>query len=190
VGGRRLIDVTLDNLRDVPSEIRTSLFWETDTDEEPSDPGFEKEEWFSEVLLEWGGCGVALVEDARGAVGYAQFAPPSFFPRLSRYRCGRVSEDAVYLAYCFVVAVRRGFGMGTQLVRAVARSLADRDVRALEALGDRERADGWVLPSSFLVANGFHVLLEDPRFPLMRLDLTTAVQPREAASWAAVPGVA
>lgn len=80
--------------------------------------------------------------------------------------------------------------MGTQLVRAVARSLADRDVRALEALGDRERADGWVLPASFLEANGFHVLLEDPRFPLMRLDLTTAVQPREAASWAAVPGVA
>lgn len=190
MGGRRLIDVSLDNLRDVPAETRTSLFWETDTDEVPSDPGFEKEEWFSEVLLEWGGCGLALMEEDRGAVGYAQFAPPTFFPRLSRYRCGRVSEDAVYLAYCYVATVRRGFGVGTQLIRAVARSLIDRDIRALEALGDRERADGWVLPAAFLGANGFHVLLEDPRFPLMRLDLTTTVQPQEAVSWAAVPGPA
>ncbi len=190
MGGRRLIDVTLDNLRDIPAETRMSLFWETDTDEVPSDPGFEKEEWFSEVLLEWGGCGLALMEDDRGTVGYAQFAPASFFPRLSRYRCGRVSEDAVYLAYCYVMAIRRGFGVGTQLIRAVARSLVDRDVRALEALGDRERADGWVLPASFLGANGFHVLLEDPRFPLMRLDLATVTEPEEAATWAAVPGPA
>jgi GNAT superfamily N-acetyltransferase len=189
VGNRRLIDVTLENLRDVPAETRASLYWETETDEEPPDPAFEKEEWFSEVLLEWGRCGLTLVEEDRGPVGYAQFAPPSFFPRLSRFRCGRVSEDAVYLAYCYVVAVRRGFGVGTQMVRAVAASLAGRDVRALEALGDRERGDGWVLPASFLGANGFHVLLEDPRFPLMRLDLTTAVQPKEAAGWAAVPVV-
>lgn len=188
--GRRLVDVTLDNLEHLPPETRSSLYWETDTDEDPADPAFEKEEWFSGVLLEWGSCGLALVEEERGTVGFAQFAPPSFFPRLSRFRCGRVSEDAVYLAYCYVVAPRRGFGVGTQLIRAVAGALLDRDVRAVEALGDRERSDGWVLPAPFLGANGFQVLLEDPRFPLMRLDLTTAVQPKEAAGWAAVPGVA
>ena len=190
MGGRRLLDVTLDNLGDLPAETRVSLYWETDTDEPPPDPAFEKEEWFSEVLLEWGTCGLALVEEGRGTVGFAQFAPASFFPRLSRFRCGRVSEDAVYLAYCYVVAVRRGFGVGTQLIGAVAGGLADRDVRAVEALGDREAGDGWVLPASFLGANGFQVLLEDPRFPLMRLDLSTAVRPREAVGWAAVPGVA
>jgi GNAT superfamily N-acetyltransferase len=191
VGGRRLIDVTLDTLRDIPAEARSSIYWETDTDDSPPDPGFEKEEWFSQVLLEWGGCGLALVEEEGGTVGFAQFAPPSFFPRLSRFRCGRVSGDAVYLAYCYVVAARRGFGVGTQLVRAVATSLLGRDIRAVEALGDRERADGMVLPAPFLGANGFRVLLEDPRFPLMRLDLTTAVEPKEAAGSAAVvPGVA
>ena len=190
MAGRRLVDVTLDNLRDVPPEPRTSLYWESDTDKESADPAFDKEEWFSEVLLEWGACGLALVEEDRGTVGFAQFASPLFFPRLSRFRCGRVSENAVYLAYCYVVAVRRGFGVGTQLIRAVAAALLERDVRALEAMGDRERSDGWVLPASFLGANGFQVVLEDPRFPLMRLDLTTAVQPKEAAGWAAVPGVA
>ena len=190
MGGRRLVDVTLSTLRDLPPETRTSLYWETDADGDPADPAFQKEEWFSEVLLEWGTCGMALVEEDRGTVGFAQFAPPSFFPRLSRFRCGRVSEDAIYLAYCYVVAVRRGFGVGTQLIRSVAGALAERDVLALEAIGDRERSDGWVLPAPFLGANGFHVVLEDPRFPLMRLDLSTAVQPREAAGWAAVPGVA
>jgi GNAT superfamily N-acetyltransferase len=190
VGGRRLVDVTLDNLRDLPPEARASLYWETDTDDEPADPGFEKEEWFSGVMLEWGTCGLALAEPDRGNVAFAQFAPPSFFPRLSRFRCGRVSQDAVYLAYCYVVPARRGYGMGSQLVRAVGGSLLDRDLRALEALGDRERGDGWVLPASFLGANGFHVVREDPRYPLMRLDLSTAVRPKEAAGWVAVPGVA
>lgn len=191
MGGRRLIDVTLDTLGDLPAKTRASIYWETDTDEPPPDPAFEKEEWFSQVLLEWGGCALALVEEGRGPVGFAQFAPPSFFPRLSRFRCGRVSGDAVYLAYCYAVPARRGFGVGTQLVRAVAASLLSRDVRALEALGDRERADGMVLPAPFLGANGFQVLLEDSRFPLMRLDLTTAIQPKEAArSAAVVPGMA
>ncbi len=190
MGARRLVDVTLDNLVDLPVEARTSLYWETDTDEGPSDPAFEKEEWFSEVLLEWGVCGLALVEGGRGTVGFTQFAPPSFFPRLSRFRCGRVSEDAVYLAYCYVVAVRRGFGVGTQLIRGASGALIDREVRAVEALGDRERADGWVLPAPFLGANGFHVLIEDPRYPLMRLELSTAAPPKEAAGQVAVPGLA
>lgn len=187
MGGRGLVDVTLDNLRDVPSEVRSTLYWETDTDEEPPDPGFEKEEWFSEVLLEWGGCGLMVTEDELGSVAFAQFAPPAFFPRLARFRSGLVSADAVYLSYCYVVAVRRGFGLGTHLVRAVARTLLGREMRAVEALGDRERADGWVLPASFLGANGFHVVREDPRFPMMRLDLHTAVEPEEAMEAAALP---
>jgi GNAT superfamily N-acetyltransferase len=190
VAGRRLLDVTLDKFPELPPETRTSLYWETDTDEEPADAAFAKEEWFSEVLLEWGTCGLALMEEDRGTVGFAQFAPPAFFPRLSRFRCGKVSDDAVYLAYCYVVTARRGFGVGTQLIRGVAGVLVERDVRAVEALGDREGSDGWVLPAPFLGANGFHVVREDPRFPLMRLDLTTSMQPKEAAGWAAVPGVA
>jgi GNAT superfamily N-acetyltransferase len=107
---------------------------------------------------------------------------------------------AVYLANCYVVRRARGAGVGTSLVRAVARDLVDRGYAAVEALGDREWAGGWILPVEFLIANGFSVAREDPRFPLLRLDLRTAVEPargRDEAEVAvaltapaAAPGVA
>jgi len=42
----------------------------------------------------------------------------------------------------------------------------------VEAIGDR-RSDGkeWVLPVTFLAANGFRVVRDDERHPLLRLDL-------------------
>jgi hypothetical protein len=57
----------------------------------------------------------------------------------------------------------------------------------VEALGDRDWAGGWILPVSFLGANGFSVVREDPRFPLMRLDLRARVEPEERVARAAVP---
>jgi GNAT superfamily N-acetyltransferase len=184
---RRLLDMNLENLRRAPPEVLSTVFWELDVDDPPVEPAFEKEEWFSAVLLEWGPCGKMAVEDELRAVSFAEYAPASFFPRLNRFRCGRVSSDAVYLSYCYVVDRRRGYGLGTELVRAVARDLVDRGYRAVEAIGDRAWTEGWVLPAPFLGAAGFRVVREDPRFPLMRLDLRTAVRPREAAGAAAVP---
>lgn len=181
-----ILDVTLENLLDAPSELLDAVYWEL-ADDAPVDPRFLKEEWFSSTLLEWGSCG-KLAREGRKVVGFAQYAPPSLFPRLSAFRCGRVSADALYLAYCYLVRGRRGRGIGTDLVRAVARDLVDRGFRAIEAVGDREAASDWVLPADFLSANRFAVLREDPRFPLMRLDLTAVPRPvmAEAAS-AAIP---
>lgn len=184
---RLLVDVTLDNLRQAPPEILSAVYWELDGDDPPAEPGFEKEEWFSGVLLDWGSCGKMAVEEELGAVAFAEFAPPSFFPRLGRFRCGQVSPDAVYLSYCYVIDRRRGYGLGTELVRAVAGDLSDRGIRAVEAIGDRGWTEGWVLPATFLGANGFQVLREDPRFPLMRLELRTGVRSREAEQAAAAP---
>ena len=67
-------------------------------------------------------------------------------------------------------------------MRAVGRDLADRGYRAVEALGDRSWDGSWVLPASFLGANEFMVLREDPRFPLMRLDLRAALDPDRSAA--------
>jgi GNAT superfamily N-acetyltransferase len=176
---RRILDVTLENLPFAPAEVLDSVFWELDVDS-PVDPRFEKEEWFSSTLLEWGSCG-KLVVDGEEGLAFAQYAPATLFPRLGTFRCGDVSGDAAYLSYCFVVAPRRGEGLGSSLVRAVGRELADRGYRAVEALGDRSWEGSWVLPASFLGANGFTVLREDPRFPLMRLDLRTALDPDRSA---------
>lgn len=184
---RHVVDVSLENLCQVPLEALSAVFWELDVEHPPVDAEFEKEEWFSAVLLDWGSCGKMALEDDLGAVSFAEYAPASFFPRLGRFRCGRVSADAAYLSYCYVIDRRRGFGLGTELVRAVAHDLADRGVQAVEAIGDRAWTEGWVLPAPFLSANGFQVVRDDPRYPLMRLDLRTAVAPREEAVAAAVP---
>jgi GNAT superfamily N-acetyltransferase len=184
--GRRLVDVTLDNLSDLPHEARSAMYWEMERDDAAVEPDFEKEEWFSQVLLEWGGCGKLLIEEEQ-SLAYAQYAPPSFFPRLSQYRCGRVSPDAIYLAYCYVVPDKRGFGLGAEVIRAAAADLLDRGFRALESIGSRVGAEGWVLPVSFLAASGFVVIRDDARFPLLRLDLSVAVEPQEAADEVAVP---
>jgi GNAT superfamily N-acetyltransferase len=185
--GRRLVDVTLENLSDLPRDVRSAVYWELEVDVTEVEPDFEKEEWFSQVLLEWGSCGKTLVEDELGTVAFGQYAPPSFFPRLAHFRCGRVSPDAIYLAYCYVVPQRRGFGLGTEIIRAVAADLLDRGFRALECIGSRAGAEGWVLPVSFLASGGFVVVRDDARFPLMRLDLSAVEEPQEAAEGAAVP---
>jgi GNAT superfamily N-acetyltransferase len=188
--GARFIDVTLDNLGTAPPECLESVFWEI-SDESmcaPEDARFHKEEWFSSTLLEWGSCGklgLSAAEDRSEA--FAQYAPGPYFPRLADYRCGRVSDDAAYLSYCFVVGPERGAGLGSRLLRTVARDLVDRGYRAVEAIGDRDCRDGWVLPAPFLGANGFQVLREDPRFPLMRLDLRITVGASAGREAAAVP---
>jgi len=181
---RSIADVSLDNLHLLPEEVRGSVFWELDPDVGGVDPELHKEEWFSSTLLEWGPCGKVMVEDQR-AVAFAQFAPAALFPRLASYRCGRVSTDALYLAYCYVVRKRRGRKLGTEMLRAVGRDAAGRGFRALESLGERTWQGGWVLPAAFLEANRFTVVRDDAEVPLLRLDLWEAAVPAEARRTAA-----
>lgn len=182
---RRVLDVDLDNLRLVPEECLDALYWELVEPDPDVDPRFEKEEWFSSTLLEWGRCGKLVFDDGE-AVGFAQYAPGTLFPRLSSYAAGRASDDALYLAYCYVAEGHRGRGLGTDLVREVARDAVDRGYRALEAIGDREWEGDWVLPAPFLAANGFSVLWEHARHPLLRLALHETREPVAAAEGAAL----
>lgn len=180
-----VVDVTLENLEDCPAEVLSSVFWEVEQEEPPVEAGFLKEEWFSSTLLEWGACGKLLIDD--DVVGFTQYGPPSFFPGLSRFRCGRVSGDAVYLSYCYIVPKRRGRGGGSHLIKTVASDLNDRGFRALEAIGDREWEGDCVLPAGFLASSGFEVIREDQRFPLMRLTLGTRTEPAVQAGAVSLP---
>ncbi|MDQ1643641.1 MAG: hypothetical protein QOJ90_2992, partial [Actinomycetota bacterium] len=59
---RRLANLTLDNLDDLPRPCRRCVFWELDpigrqVADEAGDPGLEKEAWLSATLLDWGSCG-------------------------------------------------------------------------------------------------------------------------------------
>ena len=182
---RSVVDVDLDNFHLVPKACLLSVFWELDPVDPDVDPRFEKEEWFSSTLLEWGRCGKLVVEDGE-ALAFAEYAPSTLFPRLTRFpAAGAASVDACYLAYCFVDERHRGRSLGSELVHEVARDLVDRGYRAVESVGDRAFDGSWVLPTAFLGANGFAVVQDDDRYPLMRLDLHTSAQPRRQLARAA-----
>ena len=176
----RVADVSLESFQRIPVECQTALYWELLSDADAEDARFQKEEWFSSTLLEWGTCGKLLIDDDE-VLGFAQYAPATLFARLSEFPTGDVSDDAVYLGYCYLDTNARGRGLGRRLIGAVARDIVERGYRALESIGDRDWDRGWILPAPFLAASGFAVLKDDPRYPLLRLDTREEHGPLEAA---------
>jgi len=190
----RIVDVDLENFHRIPRECRATVFWEMEREYPEVGAGFQKEEWFSSTLLEWGPCGKLLLDGEEpggepAGVGFAEYAPVTLFPRRLAFSTGEAAsvEDAVYLAYCYVEEGHRGEGLGTALVRDVARAAVDRGYRAVEAIGDRAWDGGWVIPVTFLAANGFRVVEDDERFPLLRLDLRDRTAVLEERAVAALP---
>ena len=63
----------------------------------------------------------------------------------------------------------------------MARDLTKRKVRAVEAFADRAPAGrDCRVPAGFLEASGFQVVRDHPRYPLMRMDLRTALTWKDA----------
>lgn len=181
---RRVVNVTLDNLDDLPSRCRRCVFWELDPvargrAEEAGDTSFEKEAWVSGTLLEWGSCGKLVYVDGVPA-GYLLFAPPAYVPRSLAFPTSPVSADAVLLMTVHVVEEFQGAGLGRTLVQAVAKDLLRRGVRAVEAFGDSTgRPRECLVPADYLLAVGFKTVRPHPRFPRLRLELKSVVTWRE-----------
>ena len=181
---RRLANVTLDNLDDLPRSCRRCVFWELDPvqrerAEEASDTALEKEAWVSTVLLEWGSCGkIAYVHGT--PAGHVLYAPPAYVPRSIAFPSSPVSPDAVLLMTAYVRPEFAGAGLGRMLVQAVAKDLRLRGIRAVEAFGDLAwRTPGCVLPADHLLAVGFKTVRPHPRYPRLRLELKTTLSWRE-----------
>ena len=69
---RRLVNLTLDTLEDLPRPCRQCVYWELDPVAAEracaaGDPGLEKEAWVSQTLLEWGSCGKLAYVDGMPA---------------------------------------------------------------------------------------------------------------------------
>jgi GNAT superfamily N-acetyltransferase len=181
---RRLASVTLDNLDDLPRRCRRCVFWELDPvartrAEEAGDTEFEKEAWVSATLLEWGSCGKLVYVDGVPA-GYVLFAPPAYVPRGVAFPTSPVSADAVLLMTGHVLPEFTGMGLGRMLVQGVAKDLIRRNVKALEAFGDKNwETPACVLPADYLLSVGFKTVRPHHRFPRLRLELKTAVSWRE-----------
>jgi GNAT superfamily N-acetyltransferase len=182
---RRLVNVTLDNLDDLPRRCRRCVFWELDPvaatrAQESGDTALEKEAWVSATLLEWGSCGKIAYVDGVPA-GFVLFAPPIYVPRSVAFPTSPVSADAVLLMTAHVLPEFAGGGIGRMLVQGVAKDLTRRGVRAIEAFGDLqwEELGHCVVPADHLLAVGFKTVRPHPRYPRLRLELKTAVSWRE-----------
>jgi GNAT superfamily N-acetyltransferase len=177
---RRIVNLTLDTLEDLPRRCRHCVFWELDPVSRDraikmGDPGLEKEAWVSATLLEWGSCGKIAYVDGVPA-GYVLFAPPAYVPRSTAFPTSPVSPDAVLLMTANLVPEFRGEGIGRMLVQTLAKDLTKRGVKAVEAFADLTPGEpNCVVPADFLLAVGFKTVRPHPRWPRMRLELRTAV---------------
>lgn len=181
---RRLVNVTLDNLDDLPQRCRGCVFWELDPGggrrlSDDGDPASEKESWVSATLLDWGSCGKLLYVDDVPS-GYALYAPPLYVPRSVAFPTSPVSADAVLLTSAYVSHGYEGGGLGRMLVQGVAKDLTRRGVKAIEAFGDLHwREPSCMLPAGYLRAVGFKTIRHHPRLPRLRLDLKATVSWRD-----------
>jgi hypothetical protein len=185
---RRLVNLTLDTLEDLPRPCRACVYWELDPVAAEracaaGDTGLEKEAWVSQTLLEWGSCGKLVYVDGMPA-GFVMFAPPAYVPRSMAFPTSPVSPDAVLLMTAHVVAPFADGGLGRMLVQGVARDLTKRGVKAIEAFGDAKfgEADesgrnerGCLAPADFFLSIGFKTVRTHPRYPRLRLELRTAL---------------
>ena len=203
--GRRMtgaVDLTLDNLAELPPAVRSCVYWELDapaaTRAAANGAGaLEKEAWFSNTLLEWGTCGKAVYAGGKMA-GCAIYAPPAYVPRAGSFPTSPVAADSVILMALMVFPAHRGRGLGRALVQGVARDLALRaaaacgheSARAIEAFGVSANrppghpVHGCPLPEGFLAATGFATVRSHRTYPRMRLDL------RATTGWRADVGQA
>lgn len=181
---RRLVNITLDNVEDLPIRCRRCVFWELDPvskqrAEDAGDPELEKEAWISSTLLEWGSCGKLVYVDGVAA-GFVMYAPPLYVPRSVAFPTSPVSADAALMMTAHILPEFQGGGLGRMLVQGVAKDLTRRGVRAIEAFGDLKwEKPGCMLPAEYMLAVGFKTVRPHHRYPRLRLELKSAISWRE-----------
>lgn len=209
---REVVPLTLERLGDLPPTCRACVRWELDfpaqrTVERNGTGEFEKELWFSEVIVDWGNCGYIAYVDEQ-PVGYVVLGPPRHFPRSLAFPTSPPSGDSVLLSTLYVAPDHRKAGIARMLVQTAARDLTRRGIKAIEAFGhqaddvpretnkllrklpgrrltDTQAVDQIVsmtrcmTPAGMYEAVGFHVVRPHHRFPRLRLDLRTALSWRE-----------
>jgi len=181
---RRLANVTLDNLHELPQRCRRCVFWELDPvaaerAADAGDPALEKEAWVSATLLEWGSCGKLVSVDGIPA-GYVLYAPPLYVPRSVAFPTSPVSADAVLLMTAHILPEFSGGGLGRMLVQGAAKDLVRRGIKAVEAFGDaRWERPACVVSADYLLAVGFKTVRPHHRYPRLRLELKNTLSWRE-----------
>lgn len=177
-------DIAESNLDDIPKPCNGCLYWEFPEDfektkEDPvkamSELIEKKKEWFSQRMKTFGVCG-KIVYYNNLPVGYAQYAPSRYLPRVVSYRSeavGRIEDGAVFLSCLFIADKSlRGKRIGTKLLASIIVDLKKRGFKALETFALRGSSNNPSGPVELYLKRGFSIKNEaNPIFPLMRLDL-------------------
>jgi GNAT superfamily N-acetyltransferase len=178
----RFRELTTERLGDLPAPCRSCAFWELPEASRGPQEGAAaeaaaeaKQLWVRSLELDWGAPGLVLTEQEE-PVAYALYMPADEAHRARRLG-STPSDDALVLATLWVAPEARGSGVAAALLHSVLRHAHDAGLRAVEAIGARGEAWPCMLPEDFLIANGFVVHHNHPRFPLLRLDL------RQTARW-------
>jgi GNAT superfamily N-acetyltransferase len=181
--GRSRVEVlTADRLVRLPDPCRGCLFWETggprpiDIPTRTRGVSAEKLAWWRDRESEDETVLGRIIEVDGGVAAWAMVGPGTMLTRWRR-SFPPPGRDALLITTLWVEPEHRGRGLGRLLVRAVLKEALDRDLRGVEAYGDRRPRDGGcVLPGTWLLHVGFAVDREHPRYPLLRIDTRSTVR--------------
>jgi GNAT superfamily N-acetyltransferase len=194
---RMLVPLSMSSLTHLPEQCRACVSWEVPAAAAVQIDGdqaaFEKEVWFSGVMLTWGSAGQIVMVDDQPA-GFALYAPPTAVPGALGFPSGPVSPDAVLLTTARILPEFQGQGLARYLMNGVVSALTSRGVRAIELFGVEDRAPAGpavtdqlrdnaggnavprcVLPANFARAVGFVDVQPHHRYPRLRFELASGI---------------
>lgn len=167
--------VNENNFKEIPDSCRRCLYWQTEATfgEEMLKPEMErqKSEWLVHVNDDFGNC-VKLAYLDNVPIGFVQYAPAKFFPKVKEYASGPPSQDAVFLACLYITSKeQRGKGFGSAILEDLLAELKKRREKAVETFARKNSADNPSGPLSFYLKHNFKIKSERDDFPLVRLEL-------------------
>jgi ribosomal protein S18 acetylase RimI-like enzyme len=105
-------------------------------------------------------------------VGFVQYAPSKYFPRVVDYASGPPSEDAVFIACLYIISKEhRRKGYGTIMLRNLLEELRARGFKTAETFARADSENNPSGPLTFYLKHGFKVVCRRDDFPLVRLEI-------------------
>lgn len=171
----RIDRVDESNFMNIPNPCRCCLYWQSSDpfDEKMLRPENEqrKLEWLRKITLGFGNCmKIAYLNDA--PIGFVQYSPAKFLPRLKDYASIQLSGNAIFIACLYITdkeARRKGFG--TTGLKDLIAELRNRHYKAVETIARKSSPNNPSGPVGLYFRQKFRIKNEDEDFSLVHLEL-------------------
>ncbi|MEX2689200.1 MAG: GNAT family N-acetyltransferase [Candidatus Njordarchaeum guaymaensis] len=170
-----IIDISIKNFEKIPKPCKYCLYWQTCGPFSPSsispEMKYKKREWIIRTLDDFGKCGYIILFDG-SSVGFVQYAPARFFPRIRDYKSETLDEGAIFIACLYIVERRlRRKGFGSVILKHLIKDLRARGFKAIETFARKKSEENPSGPLEFYLKYGFKIKEDINDFPLVRLEL-------------------